>query len=196
MKLRRKDIEIAYDNDHAATVVLLAPRWLVDHPDDIAATAWYADMLYQMTRYEEAIEVLLAAIEREDEDLPRHLLLLKIGALERYRGNFAESEKWYGQAIELQPDDATGYVFLGAAQARQGKLHEAEATHRQGTACRDGAADESFHNLGLVLRAQGRLEEAAEAFRSAIKLDPDYESATEALEDVENAIQLIAGMPH
>ena len=113
-----------------------------------------------------------------------------MGALERYRGDFAASEDWYRQAIKLNPEDATGYVFLGAAQARQGKLKEAEATHREGIGCSDDAVDESFHNLGLVLRGQGRLEEVAECFRAAIKIDPEYDVAVEALEDVETAMQL------
>lgn len=192
MDVTREAIESAYENDHAATTVHLAAVWLADHPDDLAVIGRYADMLYQMTRYDEAIELLTNAIDRQGADLPRHLLLLKMGAVERYRGNFAESENWYRKAIELRPDDATGYVFLGAAQAKQGKLKQAEATHRDGIQCNSGAVDESFHNLGLVLRGQGRLQEAADCFRAAIKIDPEYDVAIEALEDVETALELIA----
>lgn len=190
MTVTRKAIATAFYNDQAATTVHLAPLWLTDHPDDIAVIGWYADMLYQMTRYDDAINVLSNAINQVNEDLPKHLMLLKMGAVERYRGNCAESEKWYCSAIELQPNDATGYVMLGAAQARQGKLKMAEATHRRGTQCTYGAVDESFHNLGLVLRGQGRLEEAADCFRAAIKIDPLYDVAIEALKDVENAVRL------
>ena len=44
-------------------------------------------------------------------------------------------------------------------QARQGKLVQAEATHRRATQCSHGQIDEAYHNLGLVLRGQGRLGE-------------------------------------
>ena len=108
MDVTREAIDSAYENDHSATTVHLAAAWLADHPDDLGVIGRYADMLYQMTRYDEAIELLTNAIEKQDADLPRHLLFLKMGSLERYRGNFAEAEAWFRKAIELRSDDATG----------------------------------------------------------------------------------------
>ena len=192
MDHNREAIEAAYENKHAATTVHMASLWLADHPDDLAAICWYVDMLYQMTRFDEAVAILKSAIDRFEANFPRHCLYSKMGALERYRGNFSEAEMWYRRAIKKQPDSAYGYVFLGAVQARQGRLKEAEATHREGTQCTEGAVDEAFHNLGLVLRGQGRLEEAANCFRAAIELDPEYQPAIEALADVETALRLVS----
>ena len=54
--------------------------------------------------------------------------------------------------------------------------------------------DEAYYNLGLVLRCQGRLSEAADCFRKALELSPTtYGVATEALQDVENALVLSGG---
>jgi tetratricopeptide (TPR) repeat protein len=50
--------------------------------------------------------------------------------------------------------------------------------------------DEAYHNLGLVLRGQDRLVEAAECFRKAIELCADYPEAIEALQDVESVLTL------
>ena len=108
----------------------------------------------------------------------------------RYSGNYPEAENWYRKAIEKAPHLTTGYIFLGAVQARQGKLQEAEATHREATKCAEGNIDEAYHNLGLVLRGQGRLNDAAINFRKAIELTPDYADAVEALRDVESALVL------
>ena len=44
-------------------------------------------------------------------------------------------------------------------------------------------------NLGLVLLAQERFEEAAECFREAIHLDPGYRAAKKALRDVEQCLR-------
>ncbi len=183
-------IGMAYRNDQAATTVLLASRWLEAHPDDLGVIHDYAEMLYQMTRYDEAIRVCLDAIERFEDD--RWGLYIKMGQLHRYRGDFAVAELWYQKAIDENPDEAGSYIFLGAVQARQGKLMQAEVTHRRAIQCPDGLIDEAYHNLGLVLRGQGRFAEAADCFRKAIELCPEYPHAIEALQDVEAALTLTA----
>ena len=51
-------------NDRPPTCVLLAARWLQDHPDDLSVVWRHAVTLYEMVRYDEAIEILMAASER------------------------------------------------------------------------------------------------------------------------------------
>src|SRR4051795_7404742 len=106
-------------------------------------------MLYQLTHYERALEVCLQAIERATEG--RRFLYIEMGSLHRYRGDFPGAEPWFRKAIGEAPDDSNAYTFLGAVQARQGKLAEAEETHRRGTQCTKGCIEEAHHNLGLVL---------------------------------------------
>ncbi len=135
-----------------------------------------------MTRYDEAIRVYTDAIERFGD---RRLgFYCEFGHLFRYRGNFPEAERWYRKASEEDPDEASSFIFLGSIQARQGNLRTAESSHRRATSCSKGCIDEAFHNLGLVLRGQGRLSEAADCFRKAIEIDAEYEDAVIALEDV------------
>lgn len=186
----REAVSQACDNGHAATTVLLARRWLADHPNDTAVISLLSDMLSQMNRYDEAKHVIQDTIERFDGDDAQHLFLTKMGCLCRYHGDFAEAERWFRKAVDADPDDSGSYTFLGAVQARQGKLKNAEESHRKATKCGKGCIDEAFHNLGLVLRGQGRLAESADCFRRAIAIDAGYENATEALEDVERAMAL------
>jgi superkiller protein 3 len=183
-------IRSAYRIGQAATTVLLAERWLRTHPDDLGIIHDYASMLYQMTRYDEAVRVYVDAIERFPEE--RWGLFNRLGHLYRYRGDFALAEQWYRKAVEEDPEEVASHVFLGAVQARQGKLVQAEETHRRGTGCSEGPVDEAHHNLGLVLRGQGRFAEAAECFRKALELCPDYPDASEALQDVESALLVCA----
>ena len=180
----------AFQKDHAASGVLLAERWLRDHPDDLKAIHYYAELLYRLTRYEEAIRAYLDAIDRFED--ARWGLYNQMGHLYCHRGDFALAEQWYEKAIAEDPDEAHGYIFLGNAQARQGKLKEAEETHGKATECTEGWIDLAYHCLGMVLRSQGRFAGAAGCFRKALELDPKCADATRALEDVEAALALLA----
>ena len=183
---------IAYSsqNGQAATCVYLAERWLRDHPDDVWVTHAYAETLYQLTRYDEAISVYTGAIERFEDH--RWGIFNQLGHLYRYRGSFSESEYWYRKATEEDPDEAASFIFLGCVQARQGHLRQAEESHRRATGCTESwNIFEAFHNLGLVLRGQGRFTDAAECFRKALEIDPEYEDATKALEDVTHVVKLL-----
>jgi tetratricopeptide (TPR) repeat protein len=92
----------------------------------------------------------------------------------------------------LLPRDATGHIFAGALLARLGRLEEAEAMHRAGTGFVEGAVDEAWYNLGLVLRGQERHAEAAAAFERAVALDPADREYRRALDDMRAALALDA----
>lgn len=186
----RKAIGYANENDLAATCVLLAERWLQDHPDDLLVTHDYADMLYKMARYDEALRVYHDALVKFERH--RWGIYNQLGHLYMYRGDFHQAEAWYRKAIEEHPDEAASFIFLGAVQARQGNLIEAEATHRKGTLCSQGFIDEAFHNLGLVLRGQGRYAEAADCFRKVIEIDPEDKDAIQALDDLARVERLLS----
>jgi tetratricopeptide (TPR) repeat protein len=122
---------------------------------------------------------------------PRTIQRIPLGAfghLYMERGDYGTAAEWYRRAIEAAPDDADGYTYLGGVLAKQGRLDEAEQVHRRGVRCREGCVDEAYLNLGLILRAREQFEEAAECFREAIRLDPDYRHAKKALRDAERCI--------
>ena len=183
-----KAIQTAYDADHVATVVQLAEPWLKREPTNLSVTCWYVESLFRMTHYDKAASVLDSALKSFENPGAQHFLYLIYGQLERYRGQYLESEKWYEEAIRTRPNEATAYIFLGAALAKQGKLVDAERVLRDAIQCHDGAIDEAYCNLGLVLRGQGKFNESVDALQSALALDPDYEDANNALKDVEKCV--------
>lgn len=184
-----KEIAYARQNDQAATCVLLAQRWLEDHPDDLCVMHIYAEMLYKLTRYDEAIRVYTDAIETFEDQ--RWGIYNQLGHLYRYCGDFPKSEYWYRKATKEDPNEASSFIFLGSIQARQGNLKAAEGSHRKATECPEGCIDEAYQNLGLVLRGQGRFADAADCFRKALEIDPEYDDATHALEDVTQVLKLL-----
>jgi tetratricopeptide (TPR) repeat protein len=72
-----------------------------------------------------------------------------------------------------------------------GAYEEAIASHVDATAC-EGDVDETWLNIGMIHRAQFRLEEAKDAFERALEISPDYPAASMGLADVKGAIELMA----
>ncbi|HUG94219.1 MAG TPA: tetratricopeptide repeat protein, partial [Planctomycetaceae bacterium] len=108
------------------------------------------------------------------------------------RGELAPAELWYRRALDAGPHAAQPHIYLGGFLARRGRLEEAEDVHRRGTGCSHGPVDEAWLNLGLVLRAQERFNEALKCFEAALRLDPDYGKAATAAEDVRRVLELMA----
>ena len=174
--------------DMVASVVLKAREYVASHPKHTSAWLQLADALYAMARYPEAVRALqrAAAVCPNDQ---LHIVYGRFGQVYEQKGSFAPAERWFRKAVKACPDEANGYIYLGALLAVGGRLREAEKIHRRGTRCRRGCRDEAHANLGLVLRALGRLPEARKCFQRALKLNPKYEMARKALADVEYAIQ-------
>ena len=160
---------------------------LRNYPDFNLGWVLQGVILYELARYEEAEQVLHSAIQ----GLPLEHLhhgYTQLGHLYRQRGDFANAEKWYRKAVELEPDDSGRHVFLGALLILRGDITGAEAVHRKAIRCSKGPVDEAYLNLGLVLRAQERYQEALACFEKAIELTPEYREAITAKCDVEKAI--------
>jgi tetratricopeptide (TPR) repeat protein len=186
-KFIRDALTDAFDADHPAATILLARKLLEAEPEDAMAWTRLGKMLGDLANYGEAERALETALKFSTKS-NRYIVYSYLGHACRWRGDYEGAAKWYRMVSDLKPDDTCGYVFLGAALARQGKLAEAEEVQRSATRCKEGCIDEAYHNLGLVLRGQGRLDEACKCFEKAIELDPKFDDAKEALADVRAAI--------
>ncbi|HEY2155653.1 MAG TPA: tetratricopeptide repeat protein, partial [Isosphaeraceae bacterium] len=167
---RYRRLSAASSADLPALTIARARRFLTDYPDFWPALVILGSALTDMANYDEAREVLESALTHCPPESLR-LPLCQIGHHYKFRGDYEHAAAWYQRAIDAAPDHASGYIFLGAALALQGRLDEAEGAHRAATDCARGCIDEAYLNLGLVLRAQERLVEAAECFAHAIELD-------------------------
>jgi tetratricopeptide (TPR) repeat protein len=169
--------------------VELARRYLAAHPKHGVVWLYYADSLYRMARYTEALAALRHAL-RLCPPKKLHLVYYRLGRLHQQKGALRLAERWYRRAVDSSPSDATYRIFLGAFLARAGRLREAEAVHRGATRCKEGCIDEAFLNLGLVLRALERYSDARKCFQRALDIDPKYKAARKELSDVEAVIEL------
>jgi len=180
----------AWSSGEHATALELCRELLRDFPEYNIAWVLKGVLLYELARYPEAEQVLREAIRSIPLEQLQHGYT-HLGHLYLESGNYDEAETWYRKAIELAPDDAGRHVFLGALLAKKGDFRGAEECHRKGTLCSKGCVDEAYLNLGLVLRAQERYEEALECFKRALELTPDYEKAIIGKSDMEKAISFL-----
>ena len=191
-ELRARWDEVVRADDSRALQIELCKLFLRDYPDHGPTWSVYGRALASLSRFDEAEAAVRRAMELSR---PQSLVfrLTDMGQLFRDKGDTAAAERWFRKAIDQEPDRTQGYIYLGAMLARLGRLAEAEEAHRRATLCPKGCVDEAYHNLGLVLRALERYDEALACFESALKIDPQYKAARLAKRDVQRALRLLAG---
>lgn len=143
-----------------------AEAFLATHPE--ARHVYYAmGILHGLAdRHEQA----LAAFEEELARDPGHISSYRGAANAHiYLGHAQAAIDLLRQAQRIAPDHPEVLLELGRALSNAGQLDEAEPVLRQAVA-HGGAA--ARVELGILLRRQGRLEDAAEAFQAALRQDP------------------------
>lgn len=167
-----------------------AMKYIDAYPDDFGGWVLFADAMWSFAKYDTARR----ALRRADRLIPkrlRHRLFVQWGIFYNEKNDLKRAEVWFRRAVKARP--TTGHlIFLGGVLAKQGKLAEAEKVHRRAIRTRTpgDAVDEAHHNLGLVLRARRRQNEAAKHFVAALRIDPRYRQAKEALRDVRAALRI------
>ena len=183
-KSRRAAITAADEAGQIAYTRHLCELYLEAHPDHVPILIIYASNLISLAQYSAAEAALdhaqpLAPIER------LHFVLAQRGHLLEAKGDFLGAEELFMQAHKLKPDDATYLIYAGSVAFRRGDINRAQKLAGKAADCSDGCLDEAWFNLGGYLLSAKRYGDAADCYRKALEIDPDYEIARERLEDVE-----------
>lgn len=131
-----------------------------------------ADSMIKAGRIKEALESISAAVSAHPEDAG---LRLHRGRILFQVGQYAEAASAFEEALRLDPYYTDAHNRLGAAYAELGRTPEAEAEYRK--ALEDPAyptPELTYLNLGLLYAAGGRDDEAIDAFRNSVELNPRY----------------------
>jgi tetratricopeptide (TPR) repeat protein len=113
-------------------------------------------------------------------DLLRHSVFMTIDELlkrgwELHRtGRFKQAEECYRQVVQLDPGHARALHLLGIIALQMERFGEAQAWLTNACAAAPNQAD-CFSNLALAYRGLGRLPDAEQALREAVRLKPDAE---------------------
>src|SRR5438552_1033841 len=94
-----------------------------ENPNDFEAQVKAADLEYQIQRFDQAIEYLLAANKLKPDDA---LVLAMLGVANLDGGHFDAAEKWYRAALQRKPDDMPSLDGLCAALLSKGDAKGAE----------------------------------------------------------------------
>ncbi len=86
------------------------------------------------------------------------------------KGNFAKAMDNYTKALELDPKNEPALLSTARLYARQGQYPQAIEFFNKAIAVNPAA--DSYNELGLAYKQLGRLDQAAQAVRSAIAADP------------------------
>ena len=102
-------------------------------------------------------------------------LLNAVGFSQFQQGNSKEAVVALEKALTIDPKHWKAHNNLALAAIDSGEFEVAEAHYRESLAIKPQPA--IYNDLGVVLERQGLPDEAVEAYRNAVKLDPKSASA-------------------
>jgi len=110
---------------------------------------------------------------------------LQTGIKHQQDNELLQAEECYRQILEEHPDHPDALHLLGILAYQIGDYDVAEDLIRH--AIDSGHAIADYHNnLGEVLRAGNRIDEAREQYRQALALDPSHQNAQTNLHDLDH----------
>jgi len=137
-------------------------------------------VLYQIGRYAEAIEVLDAIIEREPKDI--ETLRRDRAVLSIMKGEVDAGLADLQALAEAAPEDPMNWLVLGTEARIAGRLAESrtafdgaqEAVAAAGAEVNDETLAQIEYQRFLLLKELGRLDDAIDAWESAVQHDSDF----------------------
>jgi tetratricopeptide (TPR) repeat protein len=148
-------------------------------PISPTALAVYGDFLFQQARYAEAeatyqkVVAAPASFQANDALVRAHVNLGQVMAMTDRR---VPSREHYEAALRLDPDNGRAHYGRAWLELQEGDMSAALADGRRAVELEPENPD-FLAQLGEVLAAMGRLEEARGAFRRGLEIDPANERA-------------------
>lgn len=135
----------------------------------------YADKLFDLERFEEAIKAYVAYFE-SDEAEDSYETFMRVGRSYQLLGHFSEAKKAYFKAIEQNGDAYDIFQYLGECFVAEEKW--GVAAYNYGRAVeREGHTPDCWLGLALCHAATNEVLEAESAFRKAFQMDDRFSDA-------------------
>lgn len=162
---------LATGDEKSAEMVLR--NEIAKYPDAMESQNLLGVLLARQRRYEEALAVFAAAIERQPEYGGTYN---NMGNTLSELGRHEEAIAYLNKAIEIQPADAQAHCNLGNAYRQLGRLEEAAASVERALKITPGDY-EAYNTLGVIQRDSGRYDEAVGCFQRAVEINRDHAPA-------------------
>lgn len=164
---------IATQTQRAEEAANLMGRAVACKPLDARAKYFYANVLKELKRFDEALDQYQGALELAPGFAEVHQdradLLTELGRLD-------EALQSYERALQIKPDSAAAHNNRGVALQALKRLDEALESHGRALKINPDYA-EAFYNRGLTLRELGRFPDALESYDRALQIQPHYAEA-------------------
>ena len=180
---------------HEALGLLLYKRGRLEEASSVLERALKLDPASAASRSALAEVSLAAGRERAKEgDTSRALELFRtsfesqpsaaaandVGVLLGMVGNMDDAEQWHRRALELEPDDARAWNYLGVIEERRRQRSQAKGFYKKALAS-DPDLVPGLLNLASVLLNEGDVTGAEKHYRKASELDPSSYEAHNSL---------------
>lgn len=127
-------------------------------------------LLMQEKRAPEALAVVKQLLASKPEDAFAHTLL---GRVMMDSGDMAGAEQHLTKALQLSPDVAAPYHYLGMLYIRQGKLDAGIGKYREAYAANTGNMQAGLA-LAMLLQLNNNRAEAISVYEKVLAKNPDY----------------------
>ena len=125
------------------------------------------EVLVELVEVIEVVEVV-EVVTSSNEDL-----ILGISAAKE--GDYKSAIDFFTSSIEKNPNNATGYYFLGKSLHKVGLDSESEQNYRKALELNAGYS-EVHNSLGALYASQGNYKEAIDSYTMAISFNQNYTS--------------------
>ncbi|MEM7228666.1 MAG: tetratricopeptide repeat protein [Planctomycetota bacterium] len=153
-------------------------------PNRIRSHARLGFLLEQIGDGALAIQHLKAASVGNPDDADSRMRLAR---LYEARGRDDEAYAMYTEVILLAPRAAEAFGRMAAIDIRKGRFSQAEQLLLEANRRTPGIVELEF-TLGVLYDSAGMVDAAAEAYRRALAIDPNYARASDRLRALEGAL--------
>lgn len=154
----------ACTGDYHDSIMSLEYAFLID-PDFEMAYKDCAEMAFQVSRFRQAVQIYLEALEAFGPDME---LLLNIGRCYLELEQFDKAKHYLSQAVAMDPFDDESHYFLGRSHFHAGAFEEAIACYSEAIKIEDSREEyyddlaKSYHLIGEYTLANHYFEKATE----------------------------------
>jgi tetratricopeptide (TPR) repeat protein len=172
MELRRPDLA----EPHLERAIQLMPT---------LSTAHYnlGTLLQRQNELDQALQEYQLALQYSSDEREAAQTHNNLGVLFGQQGRQNDARAEFTEALALNPYELNSLLGRGLIENQQGKLDAALQDFQR--AAQVAPSPQAFYWQGCVLEEKGQLPAAAEAYRSALRLAPDFGDAQLRLSNIE-----------
>jgi protein O-GlcNAc transferase len=144
-------------------------------------------LLHRQNELDQALHEYQLALKYASDEHEAAQTHNNLGVLLNQLGRRDEAVTEFTQAIAVNPYEQNSLIGKGMIEYEEGKFDDALQDFAR--AAQVAPSPLAFYWQGRVLEDKGQLSAAAMAYRSAVKLAPDFEDARVRLSNVEKVVK-------